>query len=1064
MKTPADANTREGGPASVRPDTRVFTVPAGQPFLSALARAILAGDLPRPGGTKPGSLDLAGMTLLMPTRRAARALQGAFLAETGGKAMLLPSIRPISEGDEELTLLSGLAGLTTLGAETADVPPAVSELERRLVLTMLVLTWSETMRASGDGAPGDMEPTAGASSPVQAAALATELGRLMDMVETEGVDLDGLAQLVPEMFSEHWQKTLQFLEIVTRFWPKHLGERGLASPMSRRNRLIEAEARRLAEAPPGTPVIVAGVTGSIPATAGLMRAVLDMPHGAIVLPGIDHALDDEGWAAIAPDHPEHPQFGLKRLLDLLGLAREEIAVLPGSEPSPMAAGRIAFVSEAMRPSATTARWHSYVANADRTAVAEAMQGMSLIAAPTAQDEAEAVALILRQVAETPGRTAALVSPDRMLARRVGVRLESWGIRVDDSAGRPFAKTVPGTFLDLVITAAESRFTPVALMPLLKHPLTRLGLDAFVMRKAARALEIAAFRTAYLGRDLGGVAVALERAAQEEAEGERREAAVKRLWQEDWEGAREIVKRLQVAFAPLERVFLSGDTRQPLGTFARAHVEVAEALAALPDTEGAEISKGSPRSSPVWIGEAGRAASTFFTGLLDETMPAPAVTARDYPDLYRGLVANENVRPSVPVHPRLSIWGPFEARLQQPDVLILGSLNDGTWPEAADPGPWLNRPMRKELGLPSPEEKIGLAAHDFTMLLGAERVYLTRAEKMDGVPTVPSRWLMRLDALLDGLGLREALHADLSWLEWARSRDAIDDRRSIAAPAPRPPVADRPRLMSVSGVETWIANPYAIFARHVLRLEPLQRLGEPPDASLRGAIVHEALSRFTVAFPCSLPPDPATELLAIARAVLEDYTGHPRVAAFWLTRLERFAHWFAETEAARREGFNTVATEVAGKLVIPAPAGPFTLSARADRIDIGEGRLRITDYKTGQIPSGERVLSGAAPQLPLEAAIAAAHGFADVPPGTIAELRYIRASGGEPPGEERTIKTADAAALGQAQVAQLAQLIARFDDPTTPYSALRRSRFNYDYDDFAHLARIGEWSTDDSGEA
>ncbi|MEQ1711200.1 MAG: double-strand break repair protein AddB, partial [Hyphomicrobium sp.] len=940
--------------------TRVFTVPAGQPFLDALARAILSGDLPHPGGPAPDPLALPAMTLLMPTRRAARALQEAFLRQSGGAAMLLPQIRPISEGDEELTLLSGLAGLITLGATEADVPPAISEMERRLVLTMLVMKWSEAMRDpdAGDG----MAPVlaAGATSPAQAAALASELGRLMDMVETEGVSLDGLAGLVPETFSEHWQKTLRFLEIVTSAWPGYLAERGLTSPMDRRNRLIAAEARRLTDAPPASPVIVAGVTGSIPATAGLMRAVMDLPQGAIVLPGLDQALEDDGWTAITPQaaddpgHPEHPQFGLKRLLDRLGLDRRDIGVLPGATPDALSQQRTAFISEAMRPSATTARWHTYTETADSRSVTEAMTGVSLIETPTAQDEAEAVALIMREVAETPGRTAALVSPDRLLARRVGVRLESFGIRVDDSAGRPFAKTVPGTFLDLVITAVAEDFAPTALMPLLKHPLTRLGLDAFTMRKSARALEIAAFRTAYLGRGLTGVAAALERAAIEEADGDRREAAVRRLWADDWQGARDLVARLHVAFAPLVTAFARQE-RRPLSTFARAHIEVAETLAAMPVADASatvakDATSSPPLSSPLWQGEAGKAASLFFTGLLDDTMPVVEVTARDYPDLYRGLIASENVRPRVPVHPRLAIWGPFEARLQQPDVLILGSLNDGTWPEASDPGPWLNRPMRQALGLPSPEEKIGLAAHDFTMLLGAETVYLTRAEKMDGVPTVPSRWLLRINALLDGLDLPDALAPRQSWLAWARHRDALGTRRSIAAPSPRPPLADRPRRLSVSGVETWIANPYAIFARHILKLEPLPRLGEPPDASLRGAIVHEALSRFTTEYPTTLPPDPAAKLIDIARAVLEDYTGHPRIAAFWLTRLERFAHWFAASEAARRQGFDSIAAEVKGQLVIDAPGGPFTLSARADRIDIAGSSVRITDYKTGAIPS------------------------------------------------------------------------------------------------------------------
>ncbi len=287
-------------------------------------------------------------------------------------------------------------------------------------------------------------------------------------------------------------------------------------------------------------MIVAGVTGSIPATVELMRVVASLPQGAIVLPGLDAHLDDQSWADISPGHPEHPQFGLKTLLDRLGLDRSGVGVLTGTEPSPPQQSRAALLAEAMRPSGTTGRWHAYTQSADRDGVRAALAGISLIEAPSAQDEAETVALILREAAETPGRTAALVSPDRLLARRVAIRLEAWGIRVDDSAGRPFAKTVPGTFLDLVIGAIAKDFAPAEVMALLKHPLTRLGLDAFSARRAARALEIAAFRDVYLGHGLDGIAAALAKAQEEVAAGERRQTAVKRLWPDDWTGAHDLV--------------------------------------------------------------------------------------------------------------------------------------------------------------------------------------------------------------------------------------------------------------------------------------------------------------------------------------------------------------------------------------------------------------------------------------------------------------------------------------------------------------------------------------------
>lgn len=1069
---------------------KVYTVPPGRPFLDVLAAAILAGQFGSFGGGQSGPLALTDITLLLPTRRATRALQDAFLRNVKDGAVLLPQIRPISEADEELSLLTGLAGMTSLAATDLLSRPAISELERRVVLTQLVLRWADVMRSAAPPGESDVAriSAAGAETPAQAAQLAADLASLMDMVETENASLADLSNLVPDTYSEHWQKTIDFLQILTQFWPAHLDERGLSAPAAERNRTLLAEARRLTEAPPPGPVIVAGVTGSIPATAELMRAVAALPNGAIVLPNLDLMLDDDSWQLIRPEHgeetspdrssrvatethPEHPQFGLKVLLDRLGIRRQDVAVLPGAELNPQERDRLVFFSEAMRPAASTAHWHDYAESVDREALTAALAGVNLVDAPTAHDEAEAVALILREALETPGQTAALVSPDRLLARRVATRLESWGIRVDDSAGRPFAKTVPGAFLDLVIETMHRNFAPAELTALLKHPLTRLGLGAFEVRRAARALELAAFRTDYFGIGLDGVEVALDEAREDVTARERRERAVQRLWDEDWDGARDLVARLKQAYAPLITLY---GRREPvtLRDLATAHIAVAEALAALPAEPATQAPDPAPAAqlklfdrpdgddgvtSPLYAGEAGATASNLFTGFLDATLPQLNLEPADYADLYRSLIVGVNVRPRVPVHPRLSIWGPFEARLQQPDIVILGSLNDGTWPEAADPGAWLNRPMRKALGLPAPEEKIGHAAHDFTSLLGAKTIYLTRAEKIDGVPTVPSRWLMRIVALLDGMDMRHAIRMDRAWLGWARARDHIAQRRNIAVPMPRPAVALRPRRLSVSAIEQWIANPYATFASRILDLDPLPPLGKLPDASLKGSIIHDVLAEFAHSHPADLPPDIAGVLIAIARRKLEPYLANPRIRAFWLPRFERFARWFAETEPARRAATSRVLAEIGGTMVLDAPAGAFTLTARADRIDVTPRGLVITDYKTGQVPPDAKVSDGQAPQLPLEAAIATAGGFTGLDPTPVAALCYIRSTGGTPPGEHRTVDAGDVGELAKAQIEGLKRLIDRFDDADTPYAALRRPGYSYDYDDFAQLARVAEWS-------
>jgi ATP-dependent helicase/nuclease subunit B len=1073
---------------------RVYTVAPGVSFLDALARAILNGAFAS-GELALDPMALGDTTIMLPTRRAARQLQQSFLDTSKQSALLLPTIRPIGEASEDLTLLHAL--MSREGAlGDANVPPAAGELERRLVLATLVMRWSDALRGRDlkDSSDRTILQAAGARTPAQAMHLARELARLIDMVETENAELRDLEKLVPDVLSEHWQQTLEFLKIILEFWPAHLESAGRLSPADRRNRLILGEAERIQATKPAGPLIVAGVTGSIPATTELMRAVLRKEQGAVVLPGLDVEMDEAEWDRLAQDNPEHPQCSLAKLLRALDVKRCDVRALPSAVAGDAFAARSRLINEAMRPAATTHLWHRLGETIEPVEAEQAFEGVHRLTAPSAQDEAEAIALIMRHAAEVPGKTAALVSPDRLLARRVAIRLESWGIRVDDSAGRPFVKTVPGAFLDLAIDAFAQNFAPAATMALLKHPLTRLGWPALEIRRAARTLEVGAFRAPYIGNGIDGILASLDRQDELVDAGERRDRAGRRLRVEDWARSRELIEEIREAYAPLLALRAEGG-EHALQDLAEAHLKVGEALARVPEADKEEaaaegavsnyVMPESTKDQPVltqavateetcadeapnelWRDEAGAAAAQLFAHLIDRALVAPELSAEAYPDFYRSLIAGEAVRSLIPVHPRLSIWGPFEARLQRPDIVILGSLNEGTWPEAADPGPWLNRPMRAELGLPQPEERIGQAAHDVTQMLGADTVYVTRALKVDGNPTVPSRWLLRLDAVLAAVGAADALSTDDLWLAWARARDGRQDGKPATQPAPRPPIEMRPRALSVSAVETWIANPYAIFAGRILKLDALPTLGAEPDASLRGSIVHAALGRFVETYPEQLPDDSGGELLRIATEIFRDYKSHPRVAAFWMQRFERFSAWFGEAEPGLRRGILKSLAEADGALVLDAPAGPFKLTARADRIDASAHSLTITDYKTGASLSTLKAQAerGEAPQLPLEAAIAGANGFAHVPELPVQRLQYISASGGEPPGAVVALKLDDIAAHAEKSKNELQRLVAQFDDVETPYRATRRARFNYDYDAYAQLARVAEWAADDGGEA
>ncbi|MBI1386165.1 MAG: double-strand break repair protein AddB [Rhizobiales bacterium] len=1094
--------------------TRVLSVPAGIDFMGALAQGLVGDRLGLGTGIREDPFGLARATVYLPTRRATRGFADAMLRAAGGDAVLLPRIRAIgAEPDEADQVVVIGAGL-----EAGEVVPPIASLERRLVLLELVRRWGETTGAArgGTGEAG----TGSRMTPARAARLAGELARLMDMVETEGADLSRLAELVPEAYSEHWRLTLEFLSIVTAWWPEYLRSRNLVTPAERRNMVLRSEAARLRERADEGPVIVAGVTGSVPASSDLMRAVAELENCAVILPGVDFAMSDDEWRLVREAHPEHPQHGLARLLESLGVERSEVAtldaqgcvVLDGPAGQPVCGGpRRTLLGEAMRPAPATAGWAEGARNREQgELLAAGLEGLSLVEAENSDEEAAVIALVLRGVLEEPGRTGALVTPDRLLARRVAIKLEAIGIRIDDSAGRPFAKTVPGVFLDLVIETAASRFSPAVLMALLKHPLTRLGLAPGELRRRARLLEIAVFRQPTFGDGLTALARRLD-ALEAAVRGDGIERAG-RISAEDWADVRDLHGRIVGAFSDLDRAMIAGEELTTSG-LVRLHVEAAERIAAAgrEADEGEEAADGGAEQgagmsggegqegreknerhaasneaeaafeaagvlgtgeehgdSLLWAGEAGATGREMIAELISPTGPDPMLAPGDYSELYRALVAGVAVRAAGPVHPRLSIWGPYEARMQQPDVIVLGGLNEGVWPAAAEPDPWLSRPMRKTLGLPAPEQAIGFSAHDFVQLAAARRVILTRARKMDGVPGVPSRWLLRLDALLAGHGLTGRLREGEGalWLQWARQLAQPAAHAPRPAPAPRPPLAARPRRLSATAIGRWVANPYAIYAQYILSLKPLDPLGMEPDVRLRGVILHHAMHRFAAEWPRELPDDIAARIGVEIETTMREMAAHPRIGAFWGPRFRRFAEWFAASEADRRDGVERVVSEVDGAFELAAPGGAFLLTARADRIDIrSDGGIVIYDFKTGTGPSSRQVLDLVQPQLALEALIAHRDGFEGIAGRRVQRLVHISASGGEPAGAELPVTARDrkdeelAADLAEEASSQLQSLVARFDDENTPYVARRARAFeaSYRYDPYAHLARIKEWS-------
>jgi ATP-dependent helicase/nuclease subunit B len=969
----------------------VVTIEAHLPFLDTLAARLrtMAGSDP---------LALSRMTVLLPTRRACRALAEAFLRAGNGEPLLLPRLKPVGDLDlDELAFLADEAD-----AEGLDLPPAIPELDRRLLLAARVQRWDAEI------------------PPGQAAMLARALARFLDEAQTEGADFAGLAALAPEDLAEHWQDVLAFLRIVTEHWPGILVERGALDPADRRNRLLAAQAAQWKANPPGDPVIAAGLTGGIPAVAALMEVVARLPMGTVVLPGLDRSAEPETWDAIRGD-AGHPQHLLARFLDRLEIASDAVGAWEARSPAAGPPERLALIGEALLPARLTEQWRR-----SRDLDPEATRGFRRLDCAGPQEEAQAIALLLRHSLERrDGATAALVTPDRALARRVAAELRRWHIEIDDSAGVPLNKTPPGVFLRLVLDLVSEAAAPVPLLAALKHPLAAGGLSPEEFRAELRSLERKTLRGVRPAQGLDGVLQALE--------------------PED-RGHRDFVERLKRRLAPLVAAMASADL--PLRTLVEAHIAAAESLAA---------SAHEPGDRRLWGGDAGEVASAFMGDLLAAAGGFTLRAGADYPALFESLLAGPVVRPRFGRHPRLFIWGLLEARLQRADLMILGGLNEGTWPGDPADDPWMSRPMRSRFGIAPPERRIGVAAHDFVQACGAPEVVLTRAARVAGTPTLPSRWLLRLETVLRAAGRETALVEQRQPLIWQAALDRGLERIAIAAPTPRPPVEARPRALSVTAIETWMRDPYAIYARHVLKLEALEPLDSEPDARERGVLIHQALDRFVSAFPRAVPEDAEPRLLALGREAFGALLSRPGIWAFWWPRFERIVRWFLEQERERRGALEALVSETKGSRVFAAPHGDFELRATADRIERRTDGLVIVDYKTGTLPLATWVKQGLAPQLPLEAAIAEAGGFTDVPAAPVASLEYWRLSGLAIPGELKCIaEGAEARAHIATALAGLEALIAQFDDPETPYRAVPIAKNAPRYSDYEHLERVKEW--------
>ncbi len=1041
----------------------VFTIGPDTPFLPVLAEAIVTGALIEGFCPANDPLSLASCTLYLPTRRAARGMGLALLVAmekaAGRSSALLPRIRTLGDLDDSESLddISGAGeDIAELMSEAARV---IAPAERELTLARLARRWMESM-SDKERSLFENENIVLPSSSADALRLASDLAAFMDQVETEEVDWQALKKIAVGEHAQWWALTVRFLSIVMESWPGVLVQKGRVNPAEFRRRVAKFRISRLINrAASAGPVIAAGSTGSIPATARLLAHIARKENGAVVLPGLDRDLPEavfrrfteEGELFHETAASTHPQFSMVRLLRRMKARPGDVRLL--GQAGERQRLREEIVNLSLLPADMTGQWRQRRSELLDDGLIDAFTGTTIIEARNERQEALAIAIILREALEDPEKTAALVTPDRELARRVSGELERFAIGIDDSAGKPLlASECAMALRHLMRICDRDMADPVSWAAFFHGPIARALMPDSSSGLAA-LMELAVIRDCLSLPEASDIADAVSAARKRIEQTPHAHARLKALDEEGWQELAIRAQLLGQAINPLVGL-LQGEEEITTGGLATALLDCCERSGAgesLFSLEGGE-------ELLKLLNTHGQLETNDFSFHPREANP-----------VFDVLLSSVSVRKAGRTHPRLQIFGTLEARLQDFDRVVLGGLNEGVWPPAARNDPFLNRPMRSELGLPLPERRIGLAAHDFSQLSGHSEVFYSRSMRKGGAPSVACRWLQRLETFLGGdvideMRKRGRRHVMLAETIDAPNAPPLRAERARACP----PLDKRPKGLSITEIETWIRDPYAIHAKHILGLRPLPPLIREADPALRGSLYHAILADFIKEWNGHF--NAQTLMAQIADRHFAGAALAPEIEAAWRPRFDGVAAAFIKWEMERRDTLSQSHCEVSGRMEV-ANTG-FTLRGRADRIDLlKSGRLAVIDYKTGSGPSGPqaRTLS---PQLALEGAMASAGAFGGVEGAPLAALNYVRLKEGKDfrsndITRDRT-KVIEEDELAASAMSKLEALVLRYQDSgqdyVSRYAPVKETEMSGDYD---HLARVREWSIgedDDGGEA
>ena len=952
--------------------SKIFNISSSNSFVDVLATKLL-------DEYSSNNLDLSNIIILLPNHRACRSLSDAFIHIKGMQPTLLPQIKAIGDISEDELILNGDEN----SEEFFNIPPSISPLERNLLFIKLIMRKYKEIGIEK-------------ISISQACFLANELGNLIDKAHLQELSWNNISNLVPDEYAIHWQETIKFLSIITSYWPKILQERGCIDDGERKNILIKKQCFLWQKPKTNQRIIIAGTTAVSPSMKLLVKTVLDLPNGEVYLSGLDKYIENDAWNDI---DETHPQFEFKQLLDFLSISRHSV---PDLVP-PKDKNKEKLISEIMRPAIHSNKWR----NLSSSTLFQAAENIKIIECKDSRLEALNIAIILRKILEHPTKTAALITPDRNLARRVTNELTRWQIDIDDSAGIPLSQTPWGIFMRLITKAFLPNSKKHEILALLKHKNFSLNMPSDKLHTIVRMIDKNCWR--------------------------------QNIYSHEEESLLQQIKTISDEFTNL---FI--DKQQiRLNTLLEQHIILAEKLSSNPN-------------SSLWQNEDGQTGALFLAEWLEHSNIIGDINPLEYPELFESMMQNTTVHYKTKDHARIKILGPIEARLNHFDEIIIGGFNEGIWPTTPTADPWMSRPMKKSFGFEQPEKQIGVMALDFSNLLGAKQIYITRAKTSSGTPTIKSRWLMRLETVLQAININISTLNEYTISHLAEHLDIPKIFTKINSPNPKPPVKSRPRRLSASAFEKLLRDPYSVFAEYILQLKPLNELDQEITSADFGNVIHNVLEDFNNMYPTTYPKNAEEILIKIGKEAFNKSCFNQEKLSFWWPKFIKMMQWISAHEQKYRQQIKTTNNEILGKIFFDdAPLGRFEIYAKADRVDETlDNMINIIDYKTGQARKPSEIKMGFAPQLPIEGLIASEGGFKNINKAPIKEMMYWKLG-------DKIIKIDEDVEKIIVETKQhIKETINLFDFETTGYLSRPNPKNAPEYSDYEHLARVREWSVKD----